>query len=196
MLTYDRHPFDPGRFQVRSTSASALAAVPDALVQVLGLAGDMITMWGLHPTEQVATRDLAYENERSELGVGAVAEVVEVLRPRRQNVVWIDRLHLVASGAPAAAASRLLGLYVGSEGSLLLYVHHPASAYPLTERVRTVPHSGSQGWDDPAVVSQARFAVHFDGASPAELGLASAPAFAQRVPGVLDELARMTAGWG
>lgn len=195
MLEYARSPHDPGRFDLRSNHPGVLAAVPDAFVQVLGLAGDVLTLWATHPSEQVATRDTAYADERQELGHTGRIEVVETLRPRQHNVVWIDRFHLLATAAPATVASRVLGLYVGSGGSMLLYVHHPASTFQLEQVVAQVPHSGRGQWDSPGIVSLARIALYYDGNQPNSLQLACAPSLAGAAPSTLDQLARHTAGW-
>jgi hypothetical protein len=194
-LTYTQDYTQQSTWLVRSDHPGALAAVPDAIVQTLGLGNDHLTCWALHPTEQDGYRHDAYLDERGELGLGAAVDVVEVLRPRQQNVVWVDRYHLIATNAPAATATRVLGLYTGGKGSVLLYVHDPSVGGTFAQYVTNVPHAGHIGWNAPHMAAQSRFGVYATDRAPMQIELVCAPAFAPQVQQALQQLAALTASW-
>lgn len=194
-LNWSQDSSRPGVWLVQANHPTALAAIPDALLQVLDLPHDQLAAWALHQSEQVGGRADAYGDERRELGPTALVNVVELLRPRQQNTVWIDRYHLVVASAPAAAASRLLGLYAGSTGSLLLYVCAPASPTTIPAFIAQAPHTGGIGWDDPILASQARFAVRYTERAPHQLQLVVAPVFAQQAQEALQKLAAIANQW-
>lgn len=185
----------PGRWHVASDTPAAVAAVPDAVVQVLGFTTDVSACWALHASEQDGARDQAYVHERQELGPAATVEVLELLRPRQPNVVWVDRFHLLALGAPAAAASRLLGLYVDGEGQLVTYLYQPVSTPAVSEFISQAPHSGGSGWDDPSLVAQCRLVVRADKGRPNQVTLLTPHVLAQQVGQALQQLAAHVAHW-
>lgn len=184
-----------GGLVVRSEHPAALAAVPDALVQVLGLEQDVGSCWALHPSEQDGLRTAAYGEDRAELGMGAHVDVLELTRPRQRNVVWIDRYHLVGSFQPVAVASRLLGLYAGGPGSLLLYVHHPTVTATFQHVVGQAPYDGGATWDAATIVEQSRFAVRYDGRFPQQLRLTCNSTLRSHVAQALHALAGTVAPW-
>jgi len=126
-------------WSISSSSPAALAAVPDAIIQRLGVTHDTLTLWALHPSEQDGLRDAAYHDERTELGMYAQCEIIEMARPHRPNVVWIDRFHLIATGAAATCASRIAGLYTGGQGILALWLHDGSVTMQLAEHARSMP---------------------------------------------------------
>mgnify|MGYP001450466077 CR=1 FL=1 len=121
-LNVETDPFHAGRWTLRSANPSVLAAIPDALVQVLDLGGEALAAWALHPDEQQGIRDAAYHDELREIGHGPIVEVRELVRPWQPNVVWVDRYHLLVVAAQPTLGSRLLGLYVGSKGRIVVGV--------------------------------------------------------------------------
>lgn len=193
-LNWEQSYSIPGHWTLRSNHPAALAAVPDALVQYGGLAADRLSCWALHPNEQTGGRFDAYLEERQELGPGAVVDVAETLRPRQQNVVWVDRHHLLATAAPAQAASRLLGLYVASKGSLVVYVHDPATSAPLATFLNSIPISGGNNWSDAHLVSNCRFVVQYKGPT-LQLQLVASPTFALTAGQALNQLRDVVAPW-
>ncbi|MCW2925683.1 MAG: hypothetical protein JWM98_3087, partial [Thermoleophilia bacterium] len=99
-LLVETDPYRPGRWTLRSDNPSVLAAVPDALVQVLDLGAEAMSGWALHPDEQAGGASAAYGDELREIGHGPLVHVVELARPWQHNVVWVDRYHLVVVAAP------------------------------------------------------------------------------------------------
>lgn len=194
-LIIEQDPFQPGCWTLRSADPRVLAAVPDALVQVLDLAGDALAAWALHPDEQAGLRDAAYHEELRELGPGAVADVVELVRPWQQNVVWVDRYHLVVDAARPAVGSRLLGLYVGSTGRIVIAVHHPSVAAIVQQQVGRLPHDNGRDWDSAPLLGNCRFVVHSTAERPGVLDLRAPQPMAVGVQGALERLVGMVAGW-
>ena len=86
-LQVESDPFLPGRWTLRSDHPGALAAIPDAIVQVLGLDADVLSAWAVHYDEQNEYAENAYANERRELGHGPVAEVISLPRSPQPHVV-------------------------------------------------------------------------------------------------------------
>ncbi len=200
-LQIETDPLVPGRWTLRSSNGSALAAVPDALVQVLELGGETMAAWALHNDEQQGMREHAYEDERRELGQLAHVEIVELTRPWQPNVVWVDRYHLVVASGQASSASRLLGLYVGSQGDLVMSVHHPSVAAQVHGAMRTLATGadGSGGarptWDDPTLVSMVRFLLRSHQQEPGVLQVRAPQPMAMAVQEGLTRLSQMVAGW-
>lgn len=194
-LHVESDPFHAGRWTLRSDHPSVLAAVPDALVQVLELGSDALAAWALHPDEQAGIRDAAYHDELRELGHGAAVEVVELVRPWQQHVVWVDRYHLVVRAAPPAAGSRLLGLYVGSKGRLVLSVHHPSVAGIVQQLVAAMPADGGAAWEAADHVGSARFVLRYSPDEPDAVQLRAPQPMAHGVQEALGRLAGMVAGW-
>lgn len=186
--------FTPG-WTLSSDSPAALAAIPDALMQVLDLRGDALAAWALHPDEQDLTAETAYREERGELGYGPVVEVRELPRPRRHNVVWIDRYHLLVASAPAGVASRLLGLYVGSRGRLVLALHHPSVSGMVRQLFDAMPDDNAAAWDDVQLVSQSRLVLRYDPATPDAVQLRAPQPMAMPVQQALSRIAQSAAGW-
>lgn len=194
-LLLEQDSFQPGRWTVRSNSPAALAAVPDALVQVLGLGDEALAAWALHPDEQAGIRDAAYHEELHELGPAASVEVVELVRPWQQNVVWVDRYHLLVTAARPAAGSRLLGLYVGSTGRIVVGVHHPSVAALVQQEFARLPNDHGRDWQSQALVANCRFVLCSTPQQPGTLELRAPQPMAQPVQGALQQLAAMVAAW-
>jgi hypothetical protein len=194
-LLIETDVYQPGRWAPRSDNPSVLAAVPDALVQVLDLGGESLVAWALHPDEQQGIRDAAYHDELRELGHGPLYQVVELARPWQPNVVWVDRYHLVVGAAPPAVGSRLLGLYVGSKGRMVLSVHHPSVTSLVQVEVSTMPNDTGRAWDRTEHVSNARFVLRYDPEAPDTLQLRAPQPMAHGVQEALGRLTQMVAGW-
>jgi hypothetical protein len=184
-----------GSLLVRSESPAVLAGIPDALVQTLPTAGDVATIWALHPSEQTGIRDVAYQHEREELGHGAAVDIVEMARPRERNVVWVDRYHLLARTNNLASVARVLGLYVGSGGQLVAYVHHASVSAAVDAAVLTFPHSGTAGWDDPILNSQCRFGLRLAPKAPNQIELTSGGPLRPQIDAGLRQYSALVAGW-
>lgn len=187
--------FLPGRWTVRSDSPTALAATCDALVQSLQVEGEALAAWALHHDEQAGFAEQAYGEERRELGPRAEVRVVELPRPPRHNVVWTDRVHLVATSALPASGSRLLGLYVGSKGRLVLAVHHPSVTANVAARVGAMPGDGARDWDSGEFVSNCRFVVRYSQDEPDAIELRAPQPMAGAAAEALARLAAIVAPW-
>jgi hypothetical protein len=194
-LQLEQDPYRPGRWTITSNDPRVLAAVPDALVQSLQLTTDPLIAWGLHPDEQDGSRDAAYRDELQEIGYGPLVQVMELPRPFRPNVVWVDRYHLLVAAAPAALGTRLLGLYVGSKGQLVLGVHDPSVAATVQQALVTLPDLGPADWDSAALVSQMRFLLRYAPNRPDAVELRAPQVFAQRAQDALVSLQQYVAAW-
>ena len=204
-LHIDSDPYVPGQWTLRSSTPAVLAAVPDAIVQVLGFEHDVLAVWALHHDEQTGARDELYREERRELGPTAQPRIVELARPWQARVVWVDRYHLVASG-PATAASRLLGLYVASNGRLVLAVHDPSvtamvqqSMHALTSSAQVDHAHGistyGHTWEDPARIALTRFTLRSDPDRNGTIRLRAPQPMAAGVQDALVRLRQTVAGW-
>jgi hypothetical protein len=196
-----------GALVVRSATPAVLAAVPDALAQSLGWENDVVSAWALHPSEQdTMVRDNTYQNERAELGVNAAVDVVELVRPRQQNVIWVDRFHLVAQFRPPSLLTRLLGLYAGGEGELIAWVHDYTVGSVFAQTVRQIPQDRSNrvagvmpehgaGWDSHTNVEQSRCGIRYDGRQPDMVRVTLATPFRQQGVQALQQLAAIVSPW-
>lgn len=199
-LLVETDQFLPGRWTIRSDNPSALAAVPDAIVQVLDLGGESLSATACHYDEQNEHAEDAYANERREVGYGPLVEVVNLPRAPQPNVVWIDRQHLVVGSAPPGLGSRLLGLYVGSNGSMTLATCHPSVAAQVTHFLRE-DVGRDEAWERQDFVAMCRFVVRYPalsvhGEAPTDLLHVRAPqAMALGVNDALGRLAMTVAGW-
>jgi hypothetical protein len=203
-LAVDADPFLPGRWTVRSDHPAALAAIPDAIVQVTGGGADVLSARAVHYDEQNEHPEHAYANERRELGIGPVAEVLALPRAPQPHVVWIDRQHLLVGAAAPRLASRLLGLYAGSNGTITLAVSDPSVAAQVHATLRAqveAPRDSVAGWDSDAFVSLTRFVVRYDalslhGEAPTDAVQVRAPQqMALAVQQALGQLQQLVAGW-
>lgn len=194
-LIVETDQFQPGCWTLRSDNPSALAAVPDALVQVLDLGGDALGAWALHPDEQAGVRAAAYHDELREIGHGPIVEVRELARPWQQNVVWVDRYHLLVASAPPTVGSRLLGLYVGSKGRIVLTVYHPSVAGTVQGELDAMPNENGRDWDRMQHVANARFVLRYDAAQASAIDLRCAQPMAHAVHDAITRLQQMVASW-
>ncbi len=194
-LLLETDPYQPGRWTLRSDNPSVLAAIPDALVQVLELGGEALAAWALHPDEQAGIRDAAYHDELREIGVGPIVEVRELVRPWQQNVVWVDRYHLLVAAASPTLGSRLLGLYVGSKGRIVLSVYHPSVAGIVHAALDGMPNENAREWDSQNHVANARFVLRYDPDQPGAVQLRCAQPMAMGVQDAVSRLQQMVAGW-
>lgn len=203
-LTTEADPIFPGRWTIRSDHPSALAAIPDAIIQVLGLGSDVLSAWAVHYDEQSEHAENAYANERREVGYGPTAEIIALPRAPQPHVVWIDRQHLLVGAAPAALATRLLGLYVGSNGTITLTISDPSVGGQVHATLRSMIEGGraaADAWSSDAFVALTRVVVRYDalslhGESPTNVVHVRAPQpMALAVQGALGQLAGMVAGW-
>jgi hypothetical protein len=196
-LIIEGDPWQPGHWTLRSDNPSVLAAVPDAVVQVLelGSSGDVLGAWALHPDEQAGIRDAAYHDELREIGIGPIVEVRELVRPWQQNVVWVDRYHLLVAGAQPQLGSRLLGLYVGSKGRIVLSVYHPSVAGIVQGELDGMPNENGRDWERDQHVANARFVLRYDPSSPGALEVRAPQSMAMGVQDALLRLQQMVAGW-
>lgn len=159
-------PVRPGVLVVHGSPA-ALTTVPLRLARAIGEPSDLFAVHALHPSEQDVPSHLAYQEERSELGtapppLGPTVEVVELARPYQQNVVWIDRFHLLVMGAQLDRMDRLLGLYVTSEGQIRIFCHHPSVAFPVHERLRMLLGELADRQPPDDLLAMTRFTVWYD----------------------------------
>lgn len=194
-LLVETDPFHAGRWTLRCSHPAALAAVPDAIVQVLQLESESLAAWALHPDEQAGIRDAAYHDELGELGQGSLVDVVELVRPWQHNVVWVDRFHLVVGAAAPTIGSRLLGLYVGSPGRMVLSVHHPSVAALVQREIAAMPNNSAADWERMDHVSNARFVVRYDPDHRDALQVRAPQPMAMGVNDALGRLTHMVAGW-
>ena len=187
-LRIEQDPAMPGAIIVRSAHAGALAATCDTLVEALGGPTDALAVWGLHPHEQDELREQAYLHERAELGHFAQVQVVELARPRERNVVWIDRYHLVATGAQPPVGTRILGLYAGGgqRGTrCALYVHDASVTGMVAPHLQAIAEGVGEGWDDPALLASVRFALLYSSRDPGAVHVRVAM---HQVPATLEAL--------
>jgi hypothetical protein len=181
-------------WSITSESPAALAAIPDSIVQLQGLAADSMTVWATHPSEQDGLRSSAYTTEISELGPECRVDVVELVRPRQERVVWIDRYQLVAGGSRAERASRIAGLYAGSAGTCAIWVHHPSVSAGIESHAAGVARTVGDGWADEQITLQCRFVALVSG-SRSTVEVRCPPASAPAVLQALDQLGRVVAHW-
>ncbi len=203
-LTVESDPFLPGRWTLRRDHPGALAAVPDAIVQVLGLDGDVLSAWAVHYDEQNEYAENAYANERREIGYGPQVEVISLPRTPQPHVVWIDRQHIVVGAAPPPLATRLLGLYVGSNGTITLALSDPSVAGQVHASLRGMvdaPKAAGDVWSTDQFVGLNRVVIRYDalslhGEAPTNVLHVRAPqATALAIQGALGQLQGMVAGW-
>ncbi|MCB0879799.1 MAG: hypothetical protein KDC46_12575 [Thermoleophilia bacterium] len=203
-LVVQSDPLVPGRWTVQSEHPGALAAVPDAIVQVTDGGADVLSARAVHYDEQNEYAENAYANERRELGHGPVAEVVALPRAPEPNKVWIDRQHLVVGAAPPRLATRLLGLYVGSNGSITLAVSDPSVAAQVHATLRAqieAPPDTIATWDSEIFVSLNRFVVRYDALSlhgekrTDVVQVRASQQMALTVQNALLQLQQLVAGW-
>lgn len=194
-LIVENDIYQPGRWTLRSDNPSVLAAIPDALVQVLELDGEALGAWALHPDEQAGLRDAAYRDELGEIGVGPLVEVRELVRPWQPNVVWVDRYHLLVAAAQPTLGSRLLGLYVGSKGRIVLSVYHPSVSGIVHGEFDGMPNENGREWDRQQHVDNARFVLRYDAAQAGAVQLRCAQPMAMGVQEAILRLQQMVAGW-
>ncbi len=203
-LQVESDPFLPGRWTLRSDHPGVLAAIPDAIVQVLGLDGDVLSAWAVHYDEQNEYAENAYANERREIGYGPAVEVVSLPRAPQPHVVWIDRQHLVVGNAAPPLATRLLGLYAGSNGTITLAISDPSVAGQVHASLRSMVdggRDGEEGWTSDPFVGLTRFVVRYDalskhGEAPTNAVHVRAPQpMALAVQGAIGQLQQMVAGW-
>jgi len=187
--------YQPGRWIIRSDNLSVIAAVPDAVSQVLDLSGEALAAWALHPDEQAGMRDAAYHDELREVGVGPLVEVRELVRPWQPNVVWVDRYHLLVAAAPTTIGSRLLGLYAGSKGRIVIAVYHPSVAGVIQQVITEMPNGNAADWNRDDVVAQCRFILRYDPETPNAIQLRAPQPMAMGVQDSLTRLTQMVAGW-
>jgi hypothetical protein len=192
----------PGRWTVRSDHPSALAAVSDAIVQSLGLQEDALGVWALHYDEQDLHAEDAYARERGELGFQANSQVVVLPTPHAHNVVYLDRLHLVAVSGSPAAGSRVAGLYVDTVrrdqqrggGDVLLVVHEPAATPQIAAQLGQLPHDRSLR-EGHQLVANSRFVLRVDREQPLTVRVAAPQPLALPVQDALGRLRDLVAGW-
>lgn len=203
-LVIESDPLAPGRWTVQSSHPGALAAVPDAIVQVTDGGADVLSARAVHYDEQGEFAENAYANERRELGHGPVAEVISLPRAPEPNKVWIDRQHLLVGAAPPKLATRLLGLYVGSNGSITLAVSDPSVAAQVHATLRAqveAPPDAVASWDADVFVSLNRFVVRYGalslhGEKRTDVLQVRAPQqMAMNVQNALLQLQQLVAGW-
>jgi hypothetical protein len=179
----------PGRMRIAHRDPAALAAIPDAVAQAVAPPGTICSLWCLHHAEQDGVAHTAYPNERMELGPHAQAEVLTMARPHQVRVVWTDRYHLLATNAPASAATRVLGLYVGgSKGDAVLVLHHPSTSAQVIAGIRTLPETHGRSWDQPPLVDAALFMVRADRTQQDAVEAFASPSFVQPVNAALAQL--------
>lgn len=194
-LLVETDPFHAGRWNLRSDNPSVLAAVPDAIVQVLDLGAEALAAWALHPDEQAGIRDAAYHDELGEIGHGPIVQVVELARPWQQNVVWVDRFHLLVMAAPPTLGSRLLGLYVGSKGRIVLSVHHTSVAALVQAEVTAMPGGNGREWERSDHIANTRFALRYDPEQTDALQVRAPQPMAMGVHDALGRLVHTVAAW-
>lgn len=203
-LHVESDPFLPGRWSIRSDHPGALAAIPDAIVQVLGLDSDVLSAWAVHYDEQTEYAENAYANERREIGHGPHAEVIALPRAAQPHVVWIDRQHLLVGAAPAQLATRLLGLYVGSNGTITLAISDPSVAASVHASLREMVGGGramDEAWTSDQFVSLNRVVIRYDalslhGEAPTNVVKVRAPQpMALAVQDAIGRLTQTVAPW-
>ena len=191
MFYLDHDMLRPGHMVIHHPSPSVLAAVPDAIAQAVAPAGTTCSVWAVHHAEQAASTRDAYAHERAELGLGAHIEVVELVRPRQNNVIWTDRLHLLATHAPASAAARILGLYVDSAGDAVTVLHHPATSAAVVTALQSLPNDPQRSWRQTGLTDAALFIAQVDRRRPGSLDAYVSPPLLQNTIAALHELGAM-----
>lgn len=184
----------PGSWTVQSDHPGALAGISDAIVQTLGLQGEALAVWALHYDEQDQHAENAYARERQELGMHASAQVIVRPTPARSNVVYVDRLHLVGVAAPPSAGSRLAGLYVGTQGDLVMSVHHPSVTHQIGAALMRLPDD-ADARSGHALVGDSRFVVSIDRRHPTAVQVRAPQPMALSVQDALSRLATLVAAW-
>jgi hypothetical protein len=156
-------------FRVWSGHPTATAAAVEAVTAAVCQPGDVLTCWAVHKDEQDGLRDTAYEHERMELGSRSIVHIEELPRPRERGVVWIDRYHLLATGAAPAVMHRLCGLYLTAEGGeIVCCAHDPSVAELVTRHVWSLPHTDARtAWDDDSIMLSCRVSVRSGSAAGA-----------------------------
>lgn len=187
--------FVPGRWTLSSANLATIAATCDALVQTLSLDSETLAVWGRHYDEQNERAEDAYANERSLLGPHAMVDIVALPREPRPNFVWIDRLHVVAAGVRPAVGSQLLGLYVGSNGRLVLAIHHPSVTGMVRQSFLAMPDSAGRDWDGGMLVDQCRAVISYDADEPGMLRVRAPQSMAHAVNDALIRLQQLVAAW-
>lgn len=185
-------------WRVASASPSALAAVPDAIVQHMSLTDDAFSAWSWHYDEQGGLASTAYLEERRELGPTAQVEVVELPLPHRPNVVHVERFHLLSSGAHASTAHRLAGLYVQARGRMVGAVHDRAATPQVTQLLRQIPTTGpaDQLVENIAQASRFTFTLLEDDRHGQSAMAVRCPAVhAAAALSAIDSLRHFLAGW-
>ncbi len=203
-LVIDADQFRPGRWTITSDHAGALAAVPDAIVQVTDGGADVLSARAVHYDEQRDHAEDAYSNERRELGIGPLVDVIALPRAPEPNKVWIDRQHLLVGAASPRLATRLLGLYAGSNGTITLAVSDPSVAAQVHATLRAqveAPVDTVAGWDSDQFISLTRFVVRYDALSlhgearTDQVHVRAPQPMALTVQGALAQLQQLVAGW-
>lgn len=152
----------PGVLTVSSPTAQALTTGLQRILESLQNTDAVLSVYALHPSEQDGTAQAAYANERLVTGPsGVVAGIVELPRPREKGVVWIDRYHLLVSGIPLRFGAQLFGLYVGSQGRMIAYVHSPEMLHPFAQQLRLLAEHPRR-WEEPFVAGACLLAVRYD----------------------------------
>jgi hypothetical protein len=121
--------------------------------------------------------------------------VVTLAREYRPHTVWIDRVHLLATSARPEVASRLLGLYVGSAGDLILAIHDPSVTQPVAQHITHVPELRTDERLGASFVQQCRFVVSYDRDAPDSVLVLAPQPMALAVQDALGRLAGLVAGW-
>jgi hypothetical protein len=195
--------WQPGSWDVRSDHPSALAAISDALVQSLALDADAMALWAQHYDEQAHRAEDAYATEREELGYGPAIHVVALPREPRPHWVWIDRLHLLAAGAPPARGSRLLGLYAGGKGRITIAVTDPSVTHPVMQQLHGMIDAEDR-WNAAPFVDQCRFVLRYDGLTDGVdrrgpqgdvVRIRAPQLYAQSIQQALTQLSTIVAAW-
>lgn len=183
----------PGVWQLECADPRVLAAVCDAVIDHAHLGDVRIGMWGRHYDEQSESIEDAYAHERSIAGGHARVEVIALAREPRPHHVWIDRLQLAIDGALPGAATQLLGLYVGSRGSLVMSIH--AAHVQVFEQLHVIAAANGAGWDDGTLGAQSLVLVAYDETRPATLVVRTGAAMAQAVNEALMRLQQHVRPW-
>ena len=203
-LVVESDQFQPGRWTITCAHPGALAAVPEAIVQVTNGGADVLSARAVHYDEQGDHAEDAYANERRELGIGPLVDVLALPRAPQPNKVWIDRQHLLVGAASPQLATRLLGLYTGSNGPITLAVSDPSVAAQLHATLRAqveAPAGTVATWDSEPFVAMTRFVVRYDALSlhgearTDQLQVRAPQPMALAVQGALGQLQQVVATW-
>lgn len=166
-------PIRASRALVSSPDPVLLASIPDVLAATICEPGDVLGCWALHPSEQVATDGPLYVEEQRALGANAHARIIERARPWRRNVVWVDRYNLIASPAPVTSGGPLMGLYAGSQGSVVMYAHPAAGAHAIAQHLEalaagTIP---IESWQDGPATMFVRWGLMYSSLLPYQVAM-------------------------